>query len=1004
MGKIYNNLISTTAGFQYNSQQPLDDREVVQNYEDLATLVSSNVTYEGIEVFVVDDKKSYKLIDGSWKAMATEECVDQKVAAFVNSAPEALDTLNELAEALGNDPNFATTVTTQIGNKANKATTLEGYGITDAYTTDEVDEKISNIVESIPEGFEYLKEGAGDQSVVINDIENNKAFGGYTNAQGYDTKAGSMSYKVKSVDGNKIYLDTTEEEFNKIPDPTSNSVEFCLYLDHQFQGRILSCQIEAEMNTDSFTGEITQTITGYFVEIDRTFASGETGTTVKSSSYLVVIGNSTVGDSAVGTGAHAEGYSTRAQGIGTHTEGYNTVVYAKYGHAEGHSTVAGHAAHAEGQQTKAYGQQSHAEGIQTQALGIRSHAEGSSSIAIGGVSHAEGSGTISGQRCFNIESFDKDALTITVKDLNNTISQLAVGDTFSLSYSANKFPNAGTITAIDGTTITVSEIPSTFQLDPVWSNRFWVPTKPEAGDVAIGDNSHAEGLNTKATGVASHAEGQLTIGGGDNSHAEGNSTQALGVNAHAEGKGTKAIGYQAHTEGNSTIAPMHTYNQHVQGRFNIPMDTNYAHVVGNGTNEDVYDESGNLVTQNRSNAHTLDWSGNAWFAGNVTIGSEEKKLATEEKVNTLETKVGSQITAIGAVRKGTKDTSVTLNSSSNVASGALSTAEGNGTTAGGESSHAEGKATIASGNQSHAEGSGTQATNWNTHAEGVRSIASGEYSHAEGTDTTSEGRSSHSEGEGTHAKASYAHSEGSGTTASGTASHSEGSQSTASGAFSHAEGNTTIASGEGSHAEGKQTQALGYQSHAEGNNTIASEGTWNQHVQGRFNTPMDNNYAHVVGNGTSESDRRNAHTLDWNGNAWFAGNVKVGNGKTLATEEYVGLHTKQTLVQTSTKIGYNSDDILLCNKKYYYKEPVDSAYISNDTLQGSGENGEAQCGDEWEITFRPNEGFSLSVDMWMELDKVLPGFYQYSWYTWYIKFVGDRYLASCKAYQYNSAE
>jgi hypothetical protein len=32
MGKIYNNLINTTAGFKYNAEQPIDDREVVQSY------------------------------------------------------------------------------------------------------------------------------------------------------------------------------------------------------------------------------------------------------------------------------------------------------------------------------------------------------------------------------------------------------------------------------------------------------------------------------------------------------------------------------------------------------------------------------------------------------------------------------------------------------------------------------------------------------------------------------------------------------------------------------------------------------------------------------------------------------------------------------------------------------------------------------------------------------------------------------------------------------------
>lgn len=51
----------------------------------------------------------------------TKKYVDTKVAGIVNSAPETLDTLQELATALGNDPNFATTISTQIGKKVDKA-------------------------------------------------------------------------------------------------------------------------------------------------------------------------------------------------------------------------------------------------------------------------------------------------------------------------------------------------------------------------------------------------------------------------------------------------------------------------------------------------------------------------------------------------------------------------------------------------------------------------------------------------------------------------------------------------------------------------------------------------------------------------------------------------------------------------------------------------------------------------------------------------------------------
>lgn len=54
---------------------------------------------------------------------ASVEYVDGRVANIVNSAPETLDTLQELAQALGNNPNFATTVANEIGTKADKATT-----------------------------------------------------------------------------------------------------------------------------------------------------------------------------------------------------------------------------------------------------------------------------------------------------------------------------------------------------------------------------------------------------------------------------------------------------------------------------------------------------------------------------------------------------------------------------------------------------------------------------------------------------------------------------------------------------------------------------------------------------------------------------------------------------------------------------------------------------------------------------------------------------------------
>jgi hypothetical protein len=52
--------------------------------------------------------------------------VASAISALVASSPSTLDTLNELAAALGNDPNFAATITSALGNKAAKSTTITG--------------------------------------------------------------------------------------------------------------------------------------------------------------------------------------------------------------------------------------------------------------------------------------------------------------------------------------------------------------------------------------------------------------------------------------------------------------------------------------------------------------------------------------------------------------------------------------------------------------------------------------------------------------------------------------------------------------------------------------------------------------------------------------------------------------------------------------------------------------------------------------------------------------
>ena len=100
--------------------------------------------------------------------------------------------------------------------------------------------------------------------------------------------------------------------------------------------------------------------------------------------------------------------------------------------------------------------------------------------------------------------------------------------------------------------------------------------------------------------------------------------------------------------------------------------------------------------------------------------------------------------------------------------------------------------------------------------------------------------------------------------------------------FSH--GNNTTASGSYSHAEGTNTTASGSSSHAEGYGTIANHRS--QHSFGNYNIEdgssetVSNNgtYICITGNGTSNTARANAYTLDWSGNGTFAGTVSSATG------------------------------------------------------------------------------------------------------------------------------
>ncbi len=100
----------------------------------------------------------------------------------------------------------------------------------------------------------------------------------------------------------------------------------------------------------------------------------------------------------------------------------------------------------------------------------------------------------------------------------------------------------------------------------------------------------------------------------------------------------------------------------------------------------------------------------------------------------------------------------------------------------------------------------------------------------------------------------------------------EGGGVVASGDYAHAEGEETSATGHGAHSEGTISSASGHSSHAEGRGTKAS--SYAQHVEGRYNVEdVSDTYAHITGGGSDGDHRKNIHTLDWNGNAVYEGDV-----------------------------------------------------------------------------------------------------------------------------------
>jgi len=239
-----------------------------------------------------------------------------------------------------------------------------------------------------------------------------------------------------------------------------------------------------------------------------------------------------------------------------------------------------------------------------------------------------------GSNSFNGNQTITGSLTVSGSIIAQTLIVQTITSSIVFSSGSNKFGNnlnntqqfTGSVTitgslAVNGSNVILSNQTSSMSvlsasyannadlLDGKDSTEFATTGSNEFNGNQTITGSLIQGLGNIATGENSHAEGEITQAIGLFSHAEGLGTIAYGGRSHAEGQDTIASGSYSHAEGYQTIALAD--HQHVQGQFNATSSVPAAFIVGNGTDD-----------SNRSNlihaaGNEVQISGNQRISGSI---------------------------------------------------------------------------------------------------------------------------------------------------------------------------------------------------------------------------------------------------------------------------------------------------------------------------------------------------------------------------------------------------
>jgi len=129
---------STWSSRPYVNVLPSELTELSQDAVNQALTAGNGITK------VYDDANNTLTISVDTSVIANKNYVDSAVAGVLDSAPELLNTLNELAAAIGDDPSFFATVATNLSNHQADTTNIHGIADTSKLITDDGSQTLTN--------------------------------------------------------------------------------------------------------------------------------------------------------------------------------------------------------------------------------------------------------------------------------------------------------------------------------------------------------------------------------------------------------------------------------------------------------------------------------------------------------------------------------------------------------------------------------------------------------------------------------------------------------------------------------------------------------------------------------------------------------------------------------------------------------------------------------------------------------------------------------------------